>query len=548
MSGPSVADAIVAIGGRAFDLVHDAAGVGWALEGSDALRIGSETFGERLAYELYGSTGRAAAQAALAQATNLLRAMAVWDGPEIEVGLRIAPCDGRVVVDLADAEERVAVIGPDGWAVTTESPLPFHRPAGMLPLPLPMTGGDLDDLADLWPVRGDELILVRGWVLGCFNPSGVKPILDLSGMQGSGKSVLARMLLALVDPHANQLATLPKDDRGLAVVAARRGVVGFDNVSIIPEELSDPLCRLVTPGAGFETRKLYTDDDVVAFSGTRPVLLTGIPEVAKQPDLVDRTIAVTLPRMTAGERRREAEVLATFEALLPALLGRLFDAVSCALANVATTALPDVPRMADFATWVEAGAPALGWEPGRFLDAYLANRRDASGGLVEGTFIGRFVPELAEHGFTGTATECLARLEIIAGPDAPRRHGWPATANGLSNILRRLVEPFAAAGILIEFDRVGHDRKRIIRIHRAETPIGAVLPFERPPMDRLTADAAAALRNVGVGATWPITKAAALALKKAGGNASAAAAALNDLGIPGPIWGPWTAEAIRGAV
>ena len=33
--------------------------------------------------------------------------------------------------------------------------------------------------------------------------------------------------------------------------------------------------------------------------------------------------------------------------------------------------------MADFARWVEAGAPAFGWKPGRFLAAYSLNRKEA---------------------------------------------------------------------------------------------------------------------------------------------------------------------------
>ena len=35
------------------------------------------------------------------------------------------------------------------------------------------------------------------------------------------------------------------------------------------------------------------------------------------------------------------------------------------------------PRMADFATFIEACAPGLGWEPGEFLRDYEENRSDA---------------------------------------------------------------------------------------------------------------------------------------------------------------------------
>ena len=168
-------------------------------------------------------------------ATTTLRAAARWDGPEQPVALRIAGHEGQVVVDLADAEHRVVVIDPTGWEITSDTPARFHRPEGMGALPVPTPGGSLDVLTDLWPVTGEDLVLGLGWVLGCFNPSGSKPLLDLSGTQGSGKSTLARMLRSLIDPNAVMLQTMPSDARNLAVISARHAVLAFDNASVISD-------------------------------------------------------------------------------------------------------------------------------------------------------------------------------------------------------------------------------------------------------------------------------------------------------------------------
>ena len=550
--GASIADLLVELACEELDLFHDVAGEAWVWDGTDALRVGSAAFTERLSRDFYDRTGRVASLTSLSTATAALRGIARWEGPEIPVGLRIASCEGVVVVDLADAERRVVLIGPDGWEVASESPVRFYRPPGMQPLPLPIPGGNLEDLAELWPVKGDDLILVLAWVLGCFNPSGSKPVLDLSGAQGSGKSLLAKMLRSLVDPNAIPLQTMPTDLRNLAVIAAHHAVLVFDNVSQVSDELSDALCRLAS-GAGFETRRLYTDDDLVTFAATRPVLLTGIPEVAKQADLVDRTTNVVLPEIGQGERRTEAEVLAEFEAVRPRILGVLFDAVSCALAKSPTTVLRQAPRMLDFATWVEAGAPALGWEKDRFLGAYLANARDSSASVVEGSFIGQFLPQLAEAGFMGTATECLAKLGSVAGTEAIKHRGWPGTPRGLAGILRRLAPSLAEAGIVVGFDRAGHNRQRIISIHAASNPgapDGTVLPFAKsaPAESAMVEQAAAALQAIGVDETWPPSKVAGLALLKAGGNTSVAVHALNALGVPAPDGGPWTTDTLRGMV
>jgi hypothetical protein len=544
----SVADVLVEVAHHRFELFHDEQGRPWAWDGRDALPVGSSAFGERLAKDLYEVAGKAPGQASVSSAINTLRAIARWDGPEIPVWLRVGAHQDSVVVDLGDTARQVVVVTPTGRLLTTESPVRFYRPPGMQALPVPVAGGSLADVLDLWPVRDDELVLLAGWLVGCFNPSGPKPVLDLAGTQGSGKSVLARLLRSVVDPNAVPLGTLPSDPRNLAVIVARHAVPAFDNVSVISDEISDALSRLAS-GMGFESRRLYTDEDLTTFAATRPVLLTGIPDVAKQPDLVDRTITIALAEFGPGERRTEAEVLADFEEIRPALFGLLLDAVSSALANLPSTVLDVTPRMLDFATWVEAGAPAFGWEPGRFLAAYLGNRRDASIAAIEGSVIGQFVEQLAETGFTGTAAECLercARLARLAGHEPGRQRGWPATPRGLAGVLRRLKPSLAEAGIVVEFEgSTGQHQRRIIRLHMAGSldAGGAVVPFAKPApsIPELVTDA---LRAEGTDSTWPPSTLVALALGKAGGNAFVAARALNALDIPSPRGGPWTADII----
>ncbi len=549
----SVADVLVEMAHYRFELFHDEQGRPWAWDGRDAFPVGSGAFGERLAKDLYEVAGKAPGQASVSSAINTLRGIARWEGAEIPVWLRVGAHQGCVVVDLADAARRVVVVTSSGRLLTTESPVRFHRPPGMLALPVPVAGGSLGDVCDLWPVRDDDLVLVTGWLVGCFNPSGPKPLLDLAGTQGSGKSVLARMLRSVVDPNAVPLGTLPSDPRNLAVIVTRHALPAFDNVSVISDEISDALSRLAT-GMGFENRRLYTDDDLAAFVATRPLLLTGIPDVAKQPDLVDRTITIALTEFGQGERRTEAEVLAAFEEIRPALFGLLLDAVSCALANLRSTVLDVTPRMLDFARWIEAGAPAFGWEPGRFVAAYLKNRREASIASIEGSVIGQFVEQLAETGFTGTASECLehcARLARFAGYDLGHQRGWPATPRGLAGVLRRLKPSLAEAGIVVEFEGyTGQDRRRIIRLHMAGSPDGsggAVVPFAKPQpsLGPTLEEVANALRADGTATSWPLARLVALALEKAGGNGFVAARALNALSIPSPRGGPWTADIIR---
>jgi hypothetical protein len=79
-------------------------------------------------------------------------------------------------------------------------------------------------------------------------------------------------------------------------------VIGYDNLTSLPEWLSNALCRLST-GGGMGTREMYSDDDEVLFDGQRPIVLNGIEEIASRADLVDRTVILELKAIQKKKRR-----------------------------------------------------------------------------------------------------------------------------------------------------------------------------------------------------------------------------------------------------
>src|SRR5436305_515316 len=83
---------------------------------------------------------------------------------------------------------------------------------------------------------------------------------------------LGRLLRSLVDPSVTPLRSEPREVRDLMIAATSGWVVALDNLSRLPQWLSDSLCRLST-GGGFATRELYTDSDEVLFDAQRPALL-----------------------------------------------------------------------------------------------------------------------------------------------------------------------------------------------------------------------------------------------------------------------------------
>lgn len=414
-------------------------------------------------------TGRAPSSDALNAALLALEGRALFQGTTRPVFLRVGEQDGVIYLDLCNSHWEAVAITPDGWQVVQDPPVRFRRSRGMLALSLPVRGGTIAQLRPFVNVAGDEdFILLISWLLAAFRPRGPYPVLVLSGEQGSSKSTTARVLRRLIDTNKAPLRSEPRDGRDLMISAVNSWCIGFDNLSHVPPWLSDALCRLAT-GGGFGTRELYSDSDEVILDAIRPTILTGIEDFVTRPDLIDRSVFVTLPALPDEARRPEEEFWADFEGLAPLLLGALLDAVVTALARLPSLRLERSPRMADFARWAAAGASALGWTAEAFLNAYAANRRDANAVALEAAPLGVIVRAFVEHGggWSGTATDLLKLLADRAPEDVRRQKGWPTGARTLANALRRLAPNLRHAGIDVTFDRANdRARSRIITLTR----------------------------------------------------------------------------------
>ncbi len=115
----------------------------------------------------------------------------------------------------------------------------------------------------------------------------------LHGEQGSAKSTLQELIKMLVDPSSILTLTFPRDINELVQKLSHNYIAYFDNMSNIPEWISDQLCRAVT-GSGFSKRELYSDDDDIIYNFKRCIGLNGINLAATKADLLDRGIIIEL--------------------------------------------------------------------------------------------------------------------------------------------------------------------------------------------------------------------------------------------------------------
>ncbi len=463
------------------ELFHDAECRGYAMiavEGhKETWPITSKRFEQYLRVQFHTSYGKVPAEQAVRTAVAQLNAEATTKGAEHRFWLRVAEHAGKVYVDLCNEKWEAVEITADRWSVVSDPPVKFLRMKGMLPLPTPLCGGTVNELRPFVNVASEaEFRLVVAFLLAGLQPERPKPGLAVSGEQGSGKSVLLKVVRLLIDPNEAEKRPLPKDVRSLMIAGSNSAMLTFDNVSRLPPEIADALSSIMT-GAGHAERALYTDADETLFKMTRAVIFNGIPDLTERGDLAERMISLVLPEIPTNKRRDEAEFWTAFERARPRILGALCDAVVGALRELPTVKIERLPRMADAAKWITAAEKALGWEPGTFLADFRAIQEEATAVVLDASPVpAALVTLLVQSGkqervadddvlrWHGTPEALHTVLLDIARANDQKR-GFPAKANALSTELRRMTPALRTRGILVERGRkTDANRTRFVKI------------------------------------------------------------------------------------
>ena len=423
-------------------LFHASDGTGFAdliIEGHrETWPLRSKRFQAWLRQQYYERTWDAPSPAALNAALNVLEAQAQFDGPQRKVSVRVAEQDGLIYLDLADEFWRCIEIGANGWRIAEDPPVRFRRSAGMQPLPLPLRGGSIDSLAPFLNLASEnDFVLVVAWLLGALRAGGPYPVLAIAGEQGSAKTVLSKLLRALIDPSVAPVRALPRDERELFIAASNGHVLAFDNLSGLPPWLSDTLCRL-------DERRCLFDTSAVHRSGRNSVC--GRPTGHSQRNRgYHHPPRSCRPRYPA-DARTDCRTATPAGALRFGGSSSSHDRTSLARSSMRPrmgySMLPQVrlqrlPRMADFALWATACEGAF--RPAGTLEAaYSNNRRDAIENIVDADPVAARVREImADRAqWTGSASDLLQAGTNVAGNSMvaepvwlakePPRTRWPA--------------------------------------------------------------------------------------------------------------------------
>lgn len=438
----------------------------------ETVALGSVRFAYLLHLAFYRETGQALGADVFNVARSLLSARAVLEGDERTVYCRVAaPSRDALFYDLGRPDRSYVRFSPGHWQVCYDRcPVEFERADGMRPQVIPERGGMIEQLYQHLNTDEAGHRHVVGWSLGALRGVPPIPILKISGSHGTAKSSLTRMLCSLIDPREPEMTSLTRDVRDLVASVANRYVVGINNTSRLSQEASDTLCRLAS-GEGVLSRQLHTNSGEVVTSGPRALILNGIA-VDGAADAESRMIAIELQRIPDEARVTETEFWKRFNADKPEILGALFDAVAMGLQRQDEVRIPAPPRLADYVTWVEACAPALGWQEGQYLALYAENREQAARVTLEADAVAVAIKNLifgdpdADNDawrrgcdrWTGSATKLLEDLSqrIRAGGDAKLRENflksreWPANAAALGKRIARCRPLLYDAGIDVE--------------------------------------------------------------------------------------------------
>jgi hypothetical protein len=383
---------------------------------------------------------------------------------------RVDDCQGNpleIIYDTCDGLHAISIT-PESWSIQ-DVPIAFLRHRHQKPQSLPERHEDCS-IELLRPLLSEfkddrEWLVVMAYICSLYIPNIPKPLLSISGDNGSGKTLTARRIVDLVECSSLE-SGLPVISNGqeLMRLANKNAALLLDNLSNISLSLSDELCRICT-GSSLAKRALYSDDDDWICQVCRPVIITGIPStLVQREDLLDRTLPLKVSRISETKRRTQSELDSEFARLKPYLLGSIYNTLSKALKLLPSVKLEKLPRLADWYALSYAICESMDGHTGQeFVEAYkfILDRQTeiavesslvaqacrlltSQTGTWEGTASQLHEIRLRYSGLADCVEDDTARCYLVNHPD------WPRSPATLGKQLDRCKSTLESIGIKVK--------------------------------------------------------------------------------------------------
>ena len=396
---------------------------------------------------LFKHEGKAPSNDGLIGARRVLDMLAHDSGDVRESHTRAAYHEHAVFYQLAP--DRVARIDENGWSLDPNPPVYFRAVKNLQPLPSPTPGGKLEEVAEWVNLKSDrDRRLFLAYVTLATLAHIPRPILQTTGVMGSGKSTACRIVKRLLDPTGTE--TVTADRRDFLQKAAHCYILLLDNQNSLPEWFQDTLCRLVT-GESDSKRVLYSDDEDLVWSMRRAILLNGINPPSERGDIQDRTLPIELDRLDKRKRLPEDDFWLQFSLKHPRLLGAIFDALAGALRARHTVVLAERPRLTDWGLYAAALYESQGWGVETFVEDWKGVEEAQQQGTLDGSIVAQavilYMKDKDRVELSAAKLHAAIEDRVEDDLDLARDKTWPKTGRTLWKKIREVTPLLEVHGI-----------------------------------------------------------------------------------------------------
>jgi hypothetical protein len=420
----------------------------------EIIRLESSKLKRYLAWLFYGNQHKVINIEAINNAIQVLQAKAEYEGPEITLNLRVAWGENREALyyDMTDPKWTCIRITDQCWTIIEDTPTLFNRfnqKAQVIP-DRNYPESIFDDFLDLMHIYDQtQRLLCKVWSVTLLIPEISHTIHITLGEKGSSKSTFCKFMKRLVDPDRIELLTIPKDKSEFVQQLYHNYMVIYDNVNHLPRWFSDEACKAVT-GIGNSKRGLYTNDEDVIYNYKRCIIVNGVNNSLTESDALDRSILTEFDRIPDEQRKEESEIEARFEEVRPKLFAYILDTLVKAIQMKPTIKeLSRLPRMADFATWGEGIARAMGYNKMEFIRAHYDNTGKQNVEAIENNALAQSISKFVNTWYKEESQSCwfsftsklLEELNRIAYENSINiaSKSWPKAVNHFTRKVRPIL-------------------------------------------------------------------------------------------------------------
>ncbi len=455
-----------------------------------AYRLEGTHFKQWMAAKFWGKHQNGFANETWSAIINTLSGKALHEKNILHQYNRVAKINNTIYYDLGDDQNIVKITSTE-WNIQKTCPVKFKRHKHQKIQVLPIIGGQIQDILKYVNIQNnnDQLLFLTYLVI-ILIPDIPRVLLVITGNQGAAKSTTLRLVRSLIDPSEAELLHLSNDPNTLAQIANQHYCLYFDNLSQLRSDTSDIFCELIT-GTSFTKRKLYTDDGEIIHTQKSAIGVTGINQIAEKPDLLDRSLILSLERIPTEQRLEESKFWEAFNDEKPYILGAIFTLLSKSLQTINSFELKHKPRMADYAKFAAAASLSMGHTQENFIEAFKQNIARQNEAAIDSSPLAQVIIHFMKDKslWSGHSTDLYKELSKVAQSLQIDNQSFPRGENWLKRRINSIRINLEALGIEVTYHRDSTANSITLKKHIDQnTSTTPIPPFLTPDCNNIPVD------------------------------------------------------------